>query len=128
MKFIADTHAFIWFVADAPQLGAGAKKLFESSENECLFSIASVWEIAIKASLGKLSFEKPLEQFLPEQMAANSIRLLDISLSHTLRVANLPFHHRDPFDRLIIAQSLIENLPVMSDDRKFDAYGINRIW
>jgi PIN domain nuclease of toxin-antitoxin system len=128
MKFIADTHAFIWFVTDSPQLGAPAKKLFESSENECLFSIASVWEIAVKTSLGKLSFEKPLEQYLPEQMVANSIRVLDISLAHALRVANLPFHHRDPFDRMIIAQSLTENLPILSSDQVFDTYGIKRIW
>ena len=98
------------------------------AEVERLFSIASIWEIAIKTSLGKLSFDKPLEQFLPEQIAANDARLLDISLSHALRVANLPFHHRDPFDRMIIAQSLTENVPILSDDKAFDAYGIKRIW
>ena len=128
MKFIADTHAFIWFITDSPQLSARAKKLFESSDSERLFSIASIWEIAIKASLGKLSFKKPLNEFLPEQIAANSIQLLNISLSHALRVEKLPFHHRDPFDRLIIAQSLTENLPVLSNDNAFDTYGIERVW
>jgi PIN domain nuclease of toxin-antitoxin system len=128
MKFIADTHAFIWFVTDSPQLSGEAKKAFEASENERVLSVASIWEIAIKASLGRLSFDKPLEQFLPEQFALNHVRLLDISTAHALRVANLPFHHRDPFDRMIIAQSLTENLPVLSKDDAFDAYGIKRIW
>ena len=128
MKFIADTHAFIWFIADSPQLSGTARKLLESADSERLFSIASIWEIAIKTSLGKLSFDKPLEQFLPEQIAANDTRLLDISFSHALLVANLPFHHRDPFDRMIIAQSLTENLPILSDDHALDAYGIKRIW
>lgn len=128
MKFIADTHAFIWFIADSPQLSAKAKWLFESSDSERLFSIASVWEIAIKASLGKLSFDKPLKEFLPAQMSANSIRLLDISIQHAIRVGELPFFHRDPFDRMIIAQSLTEKLPILSDDGAFDAYGVERVW
>jgi PIN domain nuclease of toxin-antitoxin system len=128
MKFIADTHAFIWFITDSPQLSAQAKKLFESPESERLLSIASIWEIAIKTNLGKLSFDKPLEQFLPEQIALNYIRLLDISLLHALRVANLPLHHRDPFDRMIVAQSLVENLPILSDDGVLDAYGVKRVW
>lgn len=76
----------------------------------------------------KLSFDKPLKEFLPAQIAKNSMRLLDISIYHTLRTADLPFYHRDPFDRMIIAQSLSENLPVLSDDNAFDAYGIERVW
>lgn len=128
MKFIADTHAFIWFVTDSPQLSTSAKKLFESPESERLFSMASIWEIAIKTNLGKLSLGQPLEKLLPEQLALNYIRLLDIALSHALRAASLPLHHRDPFDRMIIAQSLVENLPVLSNDSAFDAYGIKRIW
>lgn len=128
MKFIADTHAFIWFVTDSPQLSPQAKSLFESPENERFLSMASVWEIAIKTQLGKLSFSKPLEQFLPEQIALNYVQLLDISLSHALKVATIPLHHRDPFDRLIVAQSLIESLPVLSSDTALDAYGVKRIW
>jgi PIN domain nuclease of toxin-antitoxin system len=128
MKFIADTHAFLWFVTDSPQLSAPAKKLFESPDSERFLSVASIWEIAIKTSLGKLSFGQPLEQCLPEQIALNYIRLLDISLSHALRVTNLPLHHCDPFDRMIVAQSLVENLPILSSDGALDAYGIKRIW
>lgn len=128
MKFIADTHAFIWFVTDSPHLSLQAKELFEAAESERLFSVASLWEMAIKTRLGKLTFAKPFEQFIPEQIAFNYIRLLDISMTHALRVASLPLHHRDPFDRMIIAQSLGENLPVLSNDEAFDAYGVKRIW
>jgi PIN domain nuclease of toxin-antitoxin system len=128
MKFIADTHAFIWFVTDSPQLSVRAKELFESPESERLLSMASLWEIAIKTNLGKLAFARPLEQFIPEQLALNYIRLLDISMSHVLQVGTLSLHHRDPFDRMIIAQCLTENLPVLSNDGAFDAYGVKRIW
>lgn len=128
MKFIADTHAFIWFVTDSPRLSAPAKKLFESSDSERFLSVASIWEIAIKTSLGKLSFDRPLEQFLPEQIALNSVRLLDISFSHAMRIADLPFHHRDPFDRMIVAQGLVENLPILSNDETLNAYGVKCIW
>jgi PIN domain nuclease of toxin-antitoxin system len=128
MKFLADTHAFIWFVTDSPQLSANAKNLFESPDSERFLSVASIWEIAIKTNLGKLSFARPLKQFVPEQIAINYIRLLDISLSHALRVANLPLHHRDPFDRMIVAQSLEESLPILSSDEALDPYGVKRIW
>lgn len=128
MKFLADTHAFIWFVTDSPQLSPPAKRLFESPDSERFLSIASIWEIAIKTNLGKISFDEPLEKFLPQQIALNYIRLLDISLPHTLRVANLPLHHRDPFDRMIVAQSLVENLPILSNDEALDGYGIKRLW
>lgn len=128
MKFVADTHAFLWFVTDSPQLSANAKSLLESPNSDRLLSVASIWEIAIKASIGKLSFDKPLEQFLPEQVALNYFQLLDISMPHVLRVAALPFHHRDPFDRMIIAQALAEGLPILSNDVALDAYGITRLW
>jgi PIN domain nuclease of toxin-antitoxin system len=128
MRFIADTHAFIWFVTDSPQRSVRAKELFESTESERLLSMASLWEIAIKANPGKLAFARPLGQFIPEQLALNYVRLLDILLPHVLQVGALSLYHRDPFDRMIIAQSLVENLPVLSSDNAFDAYGVNRIW
>ncbi|HXS68280.1 MAG TPA: type II toxin-antitoxin system VapC family toxin [Candidatus Polarisedimenticolia bacterium] len=128
MKFIADTHAFIWFITDSSQLSAKSKALLESPENERLLSTASIWEIAIKASLGKLSFKRPLEQLLPEQIALNYFQVLDVSLPHALRIASLPMLHRDPFDRMLIAQALTENLPILSSDNALDAYGIQRIW
>jgi len=128
VKFIADTHAFIWFITDSSQLSAKSKALLESPENERLLSTASIWEIAIKASLGKLSFKRPLEQLLPEQIALNYFQVLDVSLPHALRIASLPMLHRDPFDRMLIAQALTENLPILSSDNALDAYGIQRIW
>jgi PIN domain nuclease of toxin-antitoxin system len=128
MKFIADTHAFIWFVTDSPLLSPKAKGLFESSESVRLLSMASLWELAIKANLGKLTFAKPLGEFIPQQLVLNYIHVLDISMSHVLQVGTLPLHHRDPFDRMIIAQSLVEDLPVLSNDEAFDAYGVKRIW
>ncbi|MEW6158515.1 MAG: type II toxin-antitoxin system VapC family toxin [Verrucomicrobiota bacterium] len=128
MKILADTHTFLWFVTDASQLSAKAKTLLEAPDTERFFSLASVWEIAIKTSLGKLTLRKPLEEFLPEQLAANRFNMLNISAEHALRVAQLPFHHRDPFDRMLVAQSLAENLPLVSSDNALDAYGIKRLW
>jgi PIN domain nuclease of toxin-antitoxin system len=128
MKFIADTNAFIWFITDSPRLSSTAKDLLEAAESERFLSIASIWEISIKAGLGRLSFENPLEEFLPDQIARNQFALLNISLGHALHVEKLPPHHRDPFDRMIIAQSFLENIPVLSSDEAFDAYGIQRFW
>lgn len=128
MRFLTDTNAFLWFITDSPRLPVKAKALLESRDNERLLSIASIWEIAIKASLGKLTFRKPLEEFFPEQIALNDFTVLDISAAHALQVARLPLHHRDPFDRMLVAQCLAENLPLVSSDDALDAYGIQRLW
>ena len=128
MKFIADTHAFIWFITDSAQLNAKSKALLESSESERLLSAASVWEMAVKTSLGKLTLKKPLEQFLPEQIRLNDFQVLNISLEHALRVASLPLFHREPFDRMIVAQALSEGLPILSNDAALDDYGVARLW
>lgn len=128
MRILADTHTFLWFVTDAPQLSVKAKTLLEAPDTERFFSLASVWEIAIKTSLGKLTLRKPLEEFPPEQLAANRFTLLNIATEHALRVASLLWHHRDPFDRMLVAQCLTENLPLVSSDDTLDAYGIKRLW
>ncbi|MFM2295418.1 MAG: hypothetical protein RLZZ350_1831 [Verrucomicrobiota bacterium] len=128
MKFIADTHAFLWFVTDATSLSPTAKRLLEAPDSDRLLSIASIWEIAIKHRLGKLNFAHPLDEFLPTQISVNQFRLLNISLAHTLKVTQLPLHHRDPFDRMLVAQALSENLPVLSNDSARDAYGVKRLW
>jgi len=91
-------------------------------------SIASIWEMAIKVSLGKLQLSQPFDLFITNQLILNDIRILDIAINHSLFVATMPFHHRDPFDRMIIAQSLTESLPLISADTAFDSYGIARIW
>ncbi|MDW8465066.1 MAG: type II toxin-antitoxin system VapC family toxin [Chloroherpetonaceae bacterium] len=100
----------------------------ENPDHVCLLSLVSVWEIAIKVSMGKLSLQEPLGDFLREQLALNFIELLPISFEHLLKVRELPLHHRDPFDRLLIAQSLLENLPLIGRDPVFDRYAIARLW
>ena len=128
MKFLADTHAFLWFVTDSPRLSLKAKALLESPDSERWLSIASLWEIAIKTSIGKLSLTRPFEQFIPEQLTRNGFQVLGLTVEHTARVATLPLHHRDPFDRMLVAQCLVENLPLLSSDEPLDAYGIQRLW
>lgn len=128
MKILLDTQAFLWFITDDPKLSAFARSLIENSDNERLLSIASLWEIAIKMSLGKLEMGRPFEELIPHQLELNDINVLVIEVAHLKKVAVMPFHHRDPFDRLIIAQSLVEQLPVVSIDAKFDDYGVERLW
>lgn len=103
MKLLLDTHSFIWFIEDNPFLSLRARTLIEEPTSEVLLSVASVWEMAIKVSLGRLQLSQPFELFIPHQLLLNDITLLDITLNHTLKIATLPFHHRDPFDRLLIA-------------------------
>ena len=128
MNLLLDTHSFIWFVEDSPSLSAQARALIEEPTNAVFFSMASVWEMAIKVSLGKLHLSQPFDLFIPNQLLLNDITILDITVNHTLLVATLPFHHRDPFDRLLIAQSLVERMPCVSIDSVFDAYSVDRLW
>lgn len=128
MRVLLDTHAFLWWVWDAPELSARARKCIANPENECLLSLASVWEIAIKSSLGKLKLDRSLDQFIPEQLSANGFNPLGISFRHIVLVNTMPFHHKDPFDRLLIAQAQEERVPIVSADPVFREYGIKRIW
>lgn len=127
MKLLLDTHAFLWFIEDSPKLSAAAKGLLES-ETDLLLSVASVWEMAIKISIGKLSLPPPFDEFVSEQLDKNTIQLFPVKLDHLGLVATLPFHHRDPFDRLLIAQAITEQCPIVSIDDKFDAYPVKRLW
>ena len=128
MRYLLDTHALIWFLGGDPQLSAHARQLIEDEENELFISVASLWEIAIKVSLGKLSLGAPFETLFPAQLESNSIAVLSITIDHLHTVRVLPFHHRDPFDRLIIAQAQAEAMPVISTDAVFDSYSIPREW
>lgn len=128
MRLLLDTHAFFWWIGDDPALSRKARSTIAEPENECLLSVVSCWEIAVKASLGKLRLPAPVGRFIPEQLAANAFGLQDILLRHAARVADLPFHHRDPFDRFLAAQALEENLAIVSADRVFSRYGVIRIW
>lgn len=127
MKLLLDTHAFLWFIEDNPRLSIEAKALLES-DAELLISTASLWEIAIKTSIGKLTLAQPFDIFIPQQLELNAIIILPIELAHLAVVSTLPFHHRDPFDRLLIAQAMNERLPVVSADAAFDDYAIQRLW
>lgn len=126
-RFLLDTNAFLYFINNDSALSETAKNLLES-EVDLLISAASLWEIAIKFSIGKLSLPDSFGNFIPAQIRQNDIEILPVTLPHLEKVSSLPFHHKDPFDRLIIAQSIVENLLVVSSDTTFDSYGIVRIW
>ena len=128
MKLLLDTHSFLWFIDGNPRLSATARQLIEDPANERLVSIASLWEMAIKASIGRLTFAQPFATLMLDQLQRNSMQVLDITLTHTAYVATLPFHHRDPFDRMLIVQALVETIPIISVDSVFDAYGVTRLW
>jgi PIN domain nuclease of toxin-antitoxin system len=128
VTILLDTHVLLWFLNDDPQLSASAKGLIEDPSNRKLVSIASCWEIAIKAGLGKLKLDETAFTFLDREIARNNFDLLQISLFHATAVETLPPHHKDPFDRLLVAQSLAEKVPVLSHDEPLDAYGVTRLW
>src|SRR5437762_448715 len=115
MRLLLDTHTFLWFIDDHPRLSSNAKSLLES-DNDLLLSTASLWEIAIKFSLGKLALPQPFEPFVRQQLSSNAIDILEIDTAHLGIVSTLPFHHRDPFDRLLVAQAMAEQLPIVSTD------------
>lgn len=128
MTLLLDTHTFLWFCQDDPALSAAAKALVEDPANRKLVSVASCWEIAIKAGLGKLTLGEPSGTYIPNALARTGFELLPISLAHATAVEPLPPHHKDPFDRLLIAQATIEGIPLVSVDGAFDPYGITRLW
>jgi PIN domain nuclease of toxin-antitoxin system len=134
MQVLLDTHAFLWFINDSRKLSQSARELLIHPDTEVFLSMASVWEMAIKISLGKLRLDcdvetqPSLECFLPQHMQINAISMLNLSFQHLAKVATLPWYHRDPFDCLLIAQSLIEGLSLVSIDEAFDTIGIDRLW
>jgi len=128
MRLLADTHAFVWYMMGSSRISATGKALIQDPANDVAVSVASIWEMAIKSSLGKLPLAQPIDVLLPAQLHLHRIDLLEIKLPHLYVVATLPMHHRDPFDRLLVAQCQHENLPIVSGDPAFDAYGIQRLW
>ncbi|MBI5846014.1 MAG: type II toxin-antitoxin system VapC family toxin [Deltaproteobacteria bacterium] len=128
MNLLLDTHTLLWFILDDPRLSANAKETVISTDGPVFISPASFWETAIKISLGKYALPVPFKDFWEEQLTANDFSLLPISMAHCARVAILPFYHRDPFDRLIIAQALADDIAIVGKDNMFDSYGVKRIW
>lgn len=127
MRVLLDTHAFIWWFEDNRRLSVTAREAIADA-TDVFLSVASCWEIAIKVSRNKLTLAKPIERLVPEQLGLNGFQLLPIDLDDVARVATLPFHHRDPFDRLLAAQALGEELTVVSADPVFRKYGVKRVW
>lgn len=128
MRILLDTHSFIWFNTDDPKLSSKAKSLIEDPGNQKLLSVAVGFEIAIKASLGKLTLTEPIDFFLERPLRKNDWSLLAVEVAHLAILSKLEFHHRDPFDRLLVAQSFIEDVPLVSTDKALDAYEVNRLW
>jgi PIN domain nuclease of toxin-antitoxin system len=127
MKAMLDTHAFLWALAGDARMSQHARDIFAGSTDLSL-SIASVWEILIKVQSGKLNFPRPAVPYVLRRLAENRIKTLPISIDHLLALERLPMHHRDPFDRILIAQSLQENLPVITADPLFKHYPVQVIW
>jgi PIN domain nuclease of toxin-antitoxin system len=127
MRLLLDTHAFLWFVLDDPQLSTKARAAIEDEGADVLVSPASYWEIAIKVSLGKYALTVPYETFWQRGIGDNGFAVLPIEVRHTAALLDLPFHHRDPFDRLLVAQAMVESIPLVSADRRLDAYPIQRL-
>ena len=128
MRVLLDTHAFLWFVLGDAQLSSMAKSHIFDPINAKLVSPASYWEIAIKIRLGKYTLGEPYEAFMQRAIFGNGFRILAIEPKHTVALTTLPLHHRDPFDRLLIAQAMVEQIPIISGDTMFDAYLITRLW
>lgn len=128
MKLLLDTHVFLWWVSDAPELSETVRAAISDPANACYLSLASCWEMAIKSSIGKLKLKKPVERFVSEQMQQNGFLLLNIELRHVAKVEALPFHHRDPFDRLLITQAKNERMTLVTADSALSTYGIRCLW
>jgi PIN domain nuclease of toxin-antitoxin system len=128
LRLLLDTHAFLWFVLNDSQLSAAARAAISDPNNDVFVSPATFWEVAIKVSIGKYVLAGPLEDFFQRGIKDNDFEILPIEVRHAAQVAALPFHHKDPFDRLLIAQALVEGLTLASKEAAFVAYGVKRLW
>ena len=128
MKILLDTHAFLWWITDDQKLSSRAREVISEAENELFFSAASGWEISIKVQLGRLKLPEEPERFIPEQLRMNFIRSLPIQMRHALFVSTLPNHHRDPFDRMLVAQAQLEEMSILSADLQMSRYQVELIW
>jgi len=128
MKALLDTHTFLWWITDKPKLSPLAREIITDADNELFLSAASGWEMVIKARLGKLQLPDNADSFISEQLALNAIVSLPVQMSHALHVYALPNHHRDPFDRMLMAQAQMERLPILTADPQIGRYAVETIW
>ena len=128
MKLLLDTHALLWFIGNDPQLSAPAPQNIENPQHEIFVSAASLWEIAVKLSLEKLRLPRPFGEVFPQQLEVNGFELLPISCAQLNQVVGLPFHHRDPFDRLLIAQAMADDMTIVTRDAEFSKYPARVLW
>jgi PIN domain nuclease of toxin-antitoxin system len=128
MRALLDTHTFLWWITDDHRLSDRVREIMGNMESELYLSVASGWEMAIKAGIGKLSLPGDLELFISEQLSINAVNPLPIQMGHALYVHILPDYHRDPFDRLIIAQARIEGMPILTADQQIMRYPVKTIW
>ncbi len=128
MNVLLDTHAFLWAITGDERLSETARETFLNSANRLFFSAVSMWEICIKISLGKLSLKRGWLKKIQNELMINAVQWLPIEMSHCAELTKLSFHHRDPFDRMLIAQAMVEDLLLLSRDKRLSAYGIERLW
>jgi len=128
MKLLLDTHTFIWWDSEPTKLSASALSACQNQANTLILSVVSVWEIQIKSQLGKLKLNLPLLEIIQSQRQTNNVQILTVELEHVLKLQDLPYHHKDPFDRLLIAQANVEGAQLVSGDVVFSEYPINLIW
>jgi PIN domain nuclease of toxin-antitoxin system len=128
VRLLLDTHTLYWYIEGAPQIKATTQKLIQDVSNKILLSPVSYWEIAIKVSLGRWKLNRSYLDFIDLALNQYGFEVLAILPTHTAAVVELPFHHRDPFDRLLVAQALVEKVAIISNDPALDAYGITRLW
>ena len=128
MKVLLDAHALLWFIWDHANLSPVARTVIGDGKNDLLLSAATLWEIAVKVGIGKLELAEPFEPFAHKAILDNDLTMLPIAIRHMATLTTLPLHHRDPFDRLLVAQAIVEGVPILSSDSALDAYPIVRLW
>ncbi len=127
MNFLLDTHTLIWYITDDRKLPKKIRAIIDEPDHICFVSLASYWEMAIKNSLGRLDFKKPIAKIF-EIVDQSGFEILPLNIAHILRATSLPFHHHDPFDRMIIGQAIVEELTILTKDEKFPPYPVSLIW
>lgn len=128
MRYLLDTHTLIWWAAEPDKLSDRVRQIIRSGDNQIFLSAASTWELALKAQIGKIQFNRPISAFVADEMSRNHFQILPVSIAHTLATSELPLLHRDPFDRLLVAQSRLEKLPILTADAWICRYDVQAEW